>query len=105
MTQDRTAPTPLHLSRTFLIALAIALPLFGWTRGASASPTAGGCLLLCPSDLTPNLDPGQCGATVNYQLPATSGDCTGITVTCTPAPGLFAPGTTEVHCQGSDATG
>jgi hypothetical protein len=43
-----------------------------------------------------NTDPGECGAIVNYILPANN--CTG-TLTCEPPPGTFFPvGTTVVNC-------
>jgi hypothetical protein len=58
----------------------------------------GSCTITCPSDVTQNNDPGQCGAVVNFPAPTASGNCA--TVTCTPASGSFFPvGTTPVTCD------
>ncbi|HKS42191.1 MAG TPA: HYR domain-containing protein [Blastocatellia bacterium] len=55
------------------------------------------CVLTCPSDVTQANDPNQCGATVNYPAPTTTGTCG--TVTCSPPSGSFFPiGTTTVTC-------
>ena len=56
-----------------------------------------GCTITCPANMTVNNDPKQCGATVNYPAPTTTGTCG--TVTCSPSSGSFFPkGTTTVTC-------
>jgi|GEM_PF-1074431 len=63
--------------------------------GTIASP----CTLTCPSNITVNNDPNQCGAIVNF-TPTTTGSCG--TVTATPASGSFFPvGTTTVTVTSS----
>jgi CSLREA domain-containing protein len=55
------------------------------------------CTITCPSNITTTNDSGQCGATVTYTSPTTTGSCG--TVTCTPSSGSFFPvGTTTVTC-------
>ncbi len=57
---------------------------------------AGACVLNCPDDITVSNDPGQCGAAVNFDIPAFTGNC-GITLTTSPENGSFFPvGTTAV---------
>src|SRR5205085_3408980 len=52
----------------------------------------------CPNDVTAFTSAAQCGANVNYPVPASSSDCG--PVTCTPAPGsFFARGSTSVTCS------
>jgi hypothetical protein len=54
------------------------------------------CTIACPADVSVPNTPGQCGATVNYPPPVTTGACT---VTCLPASGSFFPiGPTTVNC-------
>jgi len=64
----------------------------------SVSSTAP-CQLTCPSNITQDNDPGQCGAIVNYTLPG-GANCTG--VICSPASGTFFPTgpATAVSCVG-----
>ncbi|MCC6742758.1 MAG: HYR domain-containing protein, partial [Acidobacteria bacterium] len=55
------------------------------------------CMIACPANVTVGNDAGQCGASVSYVAPTTTGSC-GV-VTCTPASGsTFAVGTTTVNC-------
>jgi hypothetical protein len=59
----------------------------------------------CPSNITVNNDPGQCGAVVTF-APTASDNCPGVTSSCTPASGsVFPIGTTTVTCKATDASG
>ena len=59
----------------------------------------GACMLSCPSNITVDNDPGECGAVVNYPAPTYTGNCG--TVTSSPASGSFFPvGTTPVTVTG-----
>ena len=59
----------------------------------------GACMLSCPSNITVDNDPGECGAVVNYPAPPYTGNCG--TVTSSPASGTFFPvGTTPVTVTG-----
>jgi hypothetical protein len=59
--------------------------------------------MMTVADVTVDNDPGQCGATVNYPAPTTSGSCG--TITCLPAAGsFFQVGTTTVTCTSQAAT-
>jgi hypothetical protein len=65
---------------------------------------AADCQFVIPANVTVDNDSGACGARVNYTLPATSGECTGVTVACDPAPGsLFRIGETTVSCAATIA--
>ncbi len=56
------------------------------------------CAISCPGNVTVSNAAGQCGATVTYAAPTTTGPCG--TVTCSPASGsTFAIGTTTVTCS------
>jgi hypothetical protein len=58
------------------------------------------CGLTCPANITVSNAANQCGATVTFPAPATTGLCS--TVTCVPASGSFFPkGTTTVTCTGT----
>ncbi len=55
------------------------------------------CLLTCPGAMIVNNDPDQCGATVSFPLPTTSGGC-GV-VSCQPSSAsFFGVGTSIVTC-------
>jgi hypothetical protein len=70
--------------------------------GACGDP----CTLTCGGDITLCNDPGKCSAVVNYVGPSLSGDCTGQTITCSPASGTaFNVGTTTVTCTASPGGG
>ena len=56
--------------------------------------TAPACVLSCPSNITVNNDPGQCGAVVNYTVGSTN--CTGAINYSTPSGAQFPVGTTTV---------
>ena len=59
----------------------------------------GACTLSCPTNITVNNDPGQCGAIVNYPMPTYTGNCG--TVTASHPSGSFFPvGTTTVTVTG-----
>lgn len=60
----------------------------------------------CPTaNVTANNDPGQCGAIVTFSA-STSDNCTGDSISCSPASGsFFAVGTTSVTCTATDASG
>ena len=63
----------------------------------SITDVAGACTLTCPGNITTSNTPNQCGATVTYPAPTTSGSCG--TVTCTPPSNSFFPvGSTTVNC-------
>ncbi len=64
----------------------------------------GACVLSCPSNITVNNDPGECGAIVNYPAPTYTGNCG--TVTPSQASGTFFPvGTTTVVVTGQRLDG
>src|SRR5262249_13717346 len=53
------------------------------------------------TNITVGNDPGQCGAVVNFPVPATNGLCA--PVVCTPASGSFFPvGNSTVTCSNAD---
>ena len=57
--------------------------------------------IACPSNISTNIDPGQCSAVVNYTPPVSQG----CTVTCTPSSGsTFPKGTTTVTCNNGGAS-
>jgi len=59
--------------------------------------TAAPCTITCPANLAKSNAPNQCGATIDYAAPSTSGACG--TVTCNPPTGSFFPvGVTGVTC-------
>lgn len=59
----------------------------------------------CPSNITANTDPNECGAIVNFAS-AISDNCPGATIACVPPSGsLFPIGTTTVCCIATDASG
>jgi len=65
---------------------------------------SGACVLSCPSNITVNNDPGECGAIVNYPAPTYTGNCG--TVTPSQASGtLFPVGTTTVVVTGQRLDG
>ncbi len=56
------------------------------------------CSISCPANIISPTEAGQCGATVAYSNPTTSGTC-GV-VSCSPPSGSFFPkGTTTVNCS------
>ncbi|HXF48734.1 MAG TPA: HYR domain-containing protein, partial [Verrucomicrobiae bacterium] len=63
--------------------------------------------VVCPANITVNNAPGVCEATVNYQPPAGSDNCSGpVTVVCAPPPGsVFPVGTSFVQCVATDGAG
>lgn len=63
-------------------------------------------IITCPSNITQNNDPGQCGAVVNYSV-SVSNNCPGtVNTICSPAPGSYFPiGTTAVTCLAIDPSG
>jgi CSLREA domain-containing protein len=67
------------------------------TSSCTFTVTVSPCTITCPGNITKSNDPGQCGATVTYPVPTTTGNCG--TVTCTPVSGsFFSKGTTTVTC-------
>src|SRR6185436_11468194 len=57
----------------------------------------------CPASQTVNTAAGQCQATVTYTNPAVADNCSGATVSCSPASGSsFPKGTTTVACVATD---
>ena len=64
------------------------------------------CSLVCPATVIVSNALNQCGATVNYPAPTLSGNCTGITITSTPASGsFFSVGNTTVTSTARNAAG
>ena len=64
----------------------------------------GACVLSCPSDVTVDNDPGECGAIVTYPPPTYTGNCG--TVTVSQESGTFFPvGTTPVTVTGTRLDG
>jgi hypothetical protein len=62
-------------------------------------------MILCPSDIILDTDPGLCSATATYTVTA-SDNCPGVTVVCAPPSGsAFLKGTTPVVCTATDASG
>ncbi len=60
--------------------------------------------ITCPANVTVPAATGQCSATVTYPAPTVTDNCTGATVSCTPASGtVFQKGTTTVTCTATDA--
>jgi uncharacterized repeat protein (TIGR01451 family) len=56
------------------------------------------CAFTCPSGITKNSDPNQCGTTVTYATPVAGGSCGA--VSCTPASGsFFQRGVSIVNCS------
>jgi len=65
------------------------------------NPTAN-----CPTDITVNNDPDECGAVVNFTIPPPTDNCLGATSTASIATGsFFNLGTTQVTVTATDATG
>ncbi|HJQ22880.1 MAG TPA: HYR domain-containing protein [Blastocatellia bacterium] len=62
--------------------------------------------ITCPAAVTQSTDAGQCSAVVNYPAPTASDNCSGVTVSCSPASGsTFNKGTTPVNCTATDTSG
>ena len=60
----------------------------------------------CPSDITVNNDPGQCGANVSWTQPVPSDNCPGVVMTASHTPGdFFGVDSTEVVYIATDAVG
>ncbi len=71
------------------------------TFTASVTVTPQTCDISCPSDITQEKDPGECGAIIVYDTPVGSGPSCG-TVECSPPSGsVFPIGTTNVICFGA----
>src|SRR6185503_4802731 len=61
--------------------------------------------ITCPANIVQTTAPGQCSATVSYNVTATD-NCSGVTVVSTPASGsTFPVGTTTVMATATDAAG
>ncbi len=59
----------------------------------------------CPGDLTVGNDPGECSATVTFNVTAND-NCPGVIVVCVPPSGSsFDQGTTPVTCTATDSSG
>jgi len=59
----------------------------------------------CPADIVVNNDPGQCGATVNYNV-SFGDNCPGVSLVLDPASGsFFSVGTASVLATATDAAG
>jgi hypothetical protein len=62
------------------------------------------CTITCPPNKTQSNDPNQCGATVTYNAPTSTGPYGA--VVCSPASGSFFPvGTTTVACKSNNGAG
>jgi uncharacterized repeat protein (TIGR01451 family) len=72
---------------------------------ASATITVfNNCTLNCPTSITRNSEPNQCGATVTYAAPTGSGAC-GSVVCLPPSGSFFQRGTTTVNCSANSGPG
>ncbi|MFH2047930.1 MAG: HYR domain-containing protein [bacterium] len=61
--------------------------------------------IVCPENITTYVDPGLCGAVVNYDISAQD-NCIGLILTGNPPSGsFFPPGSTTVLCQAVDGFG
>src|SRR5262249_5228688 len=81
------------------VVTATATDSAGNTSEFSQCTVVGGesCVIACPSNITVNNTPNQCGAIVNYPIPNAGPGCG--TVVCKPSPGtFFNVGTTTVNC-------
>ena len=71
--------------------------LNGWCLEFEKAPGVV-CSITCPMDIFVPNDQGDCGASVTFPIPATSGSCG--PVSCNPPPGSFFPvGVTQVICS------
>ena len=60
----------------------------------------------CPANIVVNVPCGQSSMAVNYPTPSATDNCSGVTVSCTPASGsIFPVGTSTVNCTARDASG
>ncbi|MEW6207722.1 MAG: HYR domain-containing protein [Acidobacteriota bacterium] len=92
------APTSLTESRTGTISVA------GQTFTVTQQGASPACQIMCPTNIMAGNTSDQCGATVNYSAPTTSGTCGEIA--CSPSSGsFFPPGTTTVTCTTSSRPG
>jgi hypothetical protein len=67
----------------------------------NTNPTAN-----CPDNITQNQTAGQCGANVNFTIPAATDNCSVMSTSANPASGsFFAVGTTQVTVTAMDASG
>jgi hypothetical protein len=67
----------------------------------NTNPTAN-----CPTNITQNQTAGQCGANVNFTIPAATDNCSVMSTSANPASGsFFAAGTTQVTVTAMDASG
>ncbi len=74
---------------------------FDITVNDTQKPTAN-----CPVNISTNVDPGQCTATVNYGAASAVDNCPGPTFSCSPVSGSsFNVGVTTVTCTATDAAG
>jgi uncharacterized repeat protein (TIGR01451 family) len=62
------------------------------------------CVLNCPSGISRNIEANQCGATVSYTPPTSSGAC-GSVVCLPPSGSFFQRGTTTVNCSANSGPG
>ena len=64
-------------------------------------------MITCPAAIVTTNNPGQCGAVVNYPLPAVTDACSAVTnIEFVPVSGSFLlVGTTPVNCIATDAAG
>ncbi|MBI1806751.1 MAG: S8 family serine peptidase [Ignavibacteria bacterium] len=70
---------------------------YGWGFVNAYNAIRSSCIIIPPTNITTPVDPGQCGAIVNFPTPVTTGNCS--PVTCTPPSGsFFTVGTTTVIC-------
>ncbi|MFI5253673.1 MAG: fibronectin type III domain-containing protein [Bacteroidota bacterium] len=75
---------------------------YGWGFVNAYNAVRSSCIINPMPNITVSVNPGQCGTTVYYNQPTTSGNCS--PVTCTPPSGsYFSVGTTTVSC--SDTSG
>ncbi len=60
--------------------------------------------IFCPANIRSNTDPGQCDASLFYNVSA-SDNCTAPDISCAPSSTIFPVGTTTVTCTATDDAG
>lgn len=61
--------------------------------------------ITCPENIIADVEPGQCGAIVTYEISAED-NCSELTINSEPPSGsFFPPGSTTVNCQAIDSSG
>jgi hypothetical protein len=76
-------------------------------EATTTTPAGEPCTITCPANIVAvTSQPGAACETVNYAAPVLSGNCSGVTVACSPPSGSCFPlGVTTVNCTATDASG